>query len=223
MLTLPTYFQSQHDTLEATMKVVSIHSLKGGTGKTMITTNLAVEAERAGHTVAIIDLDPPATATKWGDHRESESPAVVATPSSRLKHWLEVAQSNGASFVMIDTPPSPDPFMHDVVKASSLVMIPCQPSLADIEANEPTIATVLNQQKPCFVVLNMVRSNTGLDIHARKSIREYGVVCAPVQIGNRVGFIHAYNSGASITEIEPKSKSADEIRALYAYLAKQME
>ena len=79
MLAVLTYFHSQYDNMEATMKVVSIHSLKGGTGKTMITTNLAVEAERAGHTVAIIDLDPPATATKWGDHRESESPAVVAT------------------------------------------------------------------------------------------------------------------------------------------------
>ena len=205
------------------MKVVSIHSLKGGTGKTTITTNLAVEAERAGHTVAIIDLDPPATAAKWGDHRDSEFPAVIATPSSRLKHWLEIAEDNGATFVIIDTPPSPDPFMHDVVKASALVIIPCQPSLADIEANEPTISTVQNQQKPCFVVLNMVRPNTGLDIHARKSIKDYGVACAPVQIGSRVGFIHAYNSGASITEIEPKSKSADEIRALYAYVAKQME
>ena len=205
------------------MKVVSIHSLKGGTGKTMITTNLAVEAERAGHTVAIIDLDPPATATKWGDHRESKSPAVVATPSSRLKHWLEVAQSNGATLVIIDTSPSPDPYLREVVKSSAMVIIPCQPSLADIEAIEPTVMTVQSHQKPCFVVLNMVRPNTGLDIHARKSIKEYGVACAPVQIGNRVGFIHAYNSGASITEIEPKSKSADEIRALYAYLDKQME
>lgn len=205
------------------MKVVSVHSLKGGTGKTMIATNLAVEAERAGHTVAIIDLDPPATAAKWGDHRESESPAVIATPSSRLKHWLEIAQSNGATLTIIDTPPSPDPFLHDVMKSSALVIIPCQPSLADIEAIEPTIATIQTNEKPGFVVLNMVRPNTGLDIHARKSIKRYGVACAPVQIGNRVGFIHAYNSGASVTEIEPKSKSADEIRALYAYVAKQIE
>ena len=125
--------------------------------------------------------------------------------------------------MIIDTSPSPDPYLREVVKSSAMVIIPCQPSLADIEAIEPTVMTVQSHQKPCFVVLNMVRPNTGLDIHARKSIKEYGVACAPVQIGNRVGFIHAYNSGASITEIEPKSKSADEIRALYAYLDKQME
>lgn len=205
------------------MKVVSIHSLKGGTGKTMLATNMAVEAERAGHTVALIDLDPPATAAKWGDRRESESPAVIATPSSRLKHWLEVAQSNGASLAILDTSPSPDPFQHDVIKSSSLVVIPCQPSLPDIEAIEPTVMTVQSHDKPCFVVLNMVRPNTGLDIHARKSINKYGVACAPMQIGSRVGFIHAYYSGASITEIEPKSKSADEIRALYRYLDNQLE
>ena len=54
------------------MKVLSIVSQKGGTGKTTLATHLSVEAERNGHTIALIDLDPQASAAKWGDHREAD-------------------------------------------------------------------------------------------------------------------------------------------------------
>ena len=86
------------------MKVLSIVSQKGGTGKTTLATHLSVEAERHGHTTALIDLDPQASAAKWGDHRESESPAVVATPTSRLKHWLEIAQKTTGQRLRLLTP-----------------------------------------------------------------------------------------------------------------------
>ena len=53
------------------MKVLSIVSQKGGTGKTTLATHLSVEAERNGRTTALIDLDPQASAAKWGDHRSA--------------------------------------------------------------------------------------------------------------------------------------------------------
>ena len=67
------------------MKVLSIVSQKGGTGKTTLTTHLSVEAERNGHTIVLMDLAPQTSAAKWGDHRQADSPAVVATLTSRLK------------------------------------------------------------------------------------------------------------------------------------------
>ena len=44
------------------MKVLAVLSQKGGVGKTTLATCLAVAAEQAGKEVAIIDLDPQATA-----------------------------------------------------------------------------------------------------------------------------------------------------------------
>ena len=206
------------------MKVLSIVSQKGGTGKTTLATHLSVEAERHGQTTALIDLDPQASAAKWGDHRQAESPAVVATPASRLKHWLEIAKNNGATFAIIDTPPNTEASILEIAKVSSLVLIPCQPSLADVDAIQTTVTLVKISEKPASVVLSRVPANTDLDLHARKAIRtHYEVAVAPCQIGNRVGFIHAYNSGATVGELEPSSKSAAEIHTLYAYLEKQME
>ena len=205
------------------MQVLSLVSQKGGTGKTMLATHLSVEAERHEHTVALIDLDPQASAANWGDHRESDSPVVVATPASRLKHCLEIAQNNGATLAVVDTAPHTEASTLEIAKASSLVIIPCLPSLADIEAIETTATLVKIAQKTARVVLNRVPANTDLGIQARKAVRNYDIVCAPCEIGSRVAFIHAYNSGETVSEIAPNSKSATEIRALYRYLAKEME
>lgn len=42
------------------MKTLAILSRKGGSGKSTFAVHLAVAAERAGHTTALIDLDPQA-------------------------------------------------------------------------------------------------------------------------------------------------------------------
>ena len=206
------------------MKVLSIVSQKGGTGKTSLATHLSVEAERNGHTTALIDLDPQASAAKWGDDRESDTPAIIATPASRLNHWLEIAEENGATLAIVDTAPNTSYETPDVIKASSSVLIPCKPAIVDIAAIKNTLTVAEMEKKPSYVVLNMVRPNTNLGAEARKTIESnYNTECLPVEIGDRVGFIHAYNSGATVVELEPRSKSADEIRQLYAYLAKEME
>ena len=206
------------------MKVLSIVSQKGGTGKTTLATHLSVKVERNGHTTALIDLDPQASVAKWGDHRDADSPAIVATPASRLKHWLEIAKNNEAILAIIDTPPNTESSIPEIAKVSLLVSIPRQPSLADVDAIETTVTPVKIAEKPAYVVLSRVPANTNLDIHARKAIRtNYDVAVVPCQIGNRVGFIHAYTSGATVGGLEPNSKSAGEVHALYAYLAKRME
>ena len=51
------------------MKVLAVLSQKGGVGKTTLATSLAVAAETAGKSVALIDLDPQATASFWHDTR----------------------------------------------------------------------------------------------------------------------------------------------------------
>ena len=62
------------------MHTLAILSRKGGTGKTTLTVNLAIAAERAGHKVAIVDLDSQASASEWGDWREAETPEVISVP-----------------------------------------------------------------------------------------------------------------------------------------------
>jgi hypothetical protein len=58
---------------------------------TTLALHLAVEAGKVG-AVAIIDLDPQASAAGWGDSREAEQPAVIACPPARLEVTLDAAK-----------------------------------------------------------------------------------------------------------------------------------
>jgi molybdopterin-guanine dinucleotide biosynthesis protein len=77
------------------MHVVAIVSQKGGAGKTTLSVHLAVAGARKGMSVALIDLDPQATAAQWGDWRGGDNPAVVATPYTRLEATLQEAAQAG--------------------------------------------------------------------------------------------------------------------------------
>jgi len=205
------------------MKTVAILSQKGGTGKTTLATNLCVAAEREGHTTALIDLDPQASATRWGDYRKAKTPAILATPGSRLTHWLQTAEANGATLVILDTAPNSGPDALDVARAASLVLIPCKPSLLDLDAIENTVKIAEIAEVPARVVLNCVDARSDLGNQARQVIHQYDVECAPCQLGQRLGFVHAFNHGKGVQEFEPRAKSAREITALYAYLRKELE
>ena len=85
------------------MFTISLVGQKGGTGKTTISVGLACAAARAGRTVAILDLDPQATALKWKDRRSEKNPIVVAAQAGRLKPALDTARAGGADYVVIDS------------------------------------------------------------------------------------------------------------------------
>ena len=117
------------------MKTLAILSRKGGTGKTTLAVHLAVAAEQAGHTTTIIDLDPQASAAKWGDTRDADSPVVISAHSSRLPEILHTAEQSGATLAILDTAPILNP-LHLMLlgphpshsSLASLLSLICNPS-----------------------------------------------------------------------------------------------
>ena len=205
------------------MKKIAILSQKGGTGKTYFSINLSVAAELDGHTTVLLDLDPQSSAAKWGDNRADDTPAVIATHSERLPKMLQLAEENGASFAVIDTAPHTQSFALDAARAADLVIIPCKPDLVSIQAIGTTIDLVHLAKTPARIVLNGVTHYGDLTQQAREGLGIYDIPCAPVDIGNRIAFIHAYNAGFGVQEFQPRSKASHEITALYKYIIKALE
>ena len=204
------------------MQTIAVLSRKGGTGKTTLAIHISVAAEQAGHTTALIDLDPQASAARQRDNREEETPAVVSAHASRLPESLHLAKENGATLAILDTTPHTETAALDAANAAEFVLIPCKPALIDLQAIGSTINIIKIANVPACVVMNVVPPHGNLAEQARMAINHYDVPCAPCSIGQRVAFNHAYTAGLTVQEYEPRGKASGEIQELYAYLAKEM-
>ena len=103
------------------MRIISVICQKGGAGKTTIATNLAVLSERAGFPTVLLDLDPQATAAKWGDKRGGQAPDVVAAQAGRLPKLLDDARRQGADLAVIDTAPAADTAALEATRLRALI------------------------------------------------------------------------------------------------------
>lgn len=205
------------------MKTVAIVSRKGGAGKTTLAVHLAVAASVKGKEVAIIDLDPQASAAGWGDSRTAETPAVVSAQAARLPKVLETAANAGADLAIIDTAPHSETAALAAIRAADLILIPCRPAILDLRAISDTIDLVNLAKKTATVVLNAVPPRGSLADEAIEAIKGYGMAVAPVKVGQRAAFVHSLTTGLTAQEYEPEGKAAEEIQQLYKWMCKQLK
>ena len=185
--------------------------------------NLAVAAERAGHKVAIVDLDSQASASEWGDWREADTPEVISVHSARLPQELHRLKQQGITFALLDTPPKIEDIALDAAKAADMAIIPCKLGAFDLKAIEKTIFVGNMAKCPMRIVFNAVRARSSMLYPAKRAVQVYEVNVAPCVIGDRVVFSHSVMEGLGVMEYEPKGKASIEIQALFRYISKELE
>ena len=205
------------------MKVISLISQKGGSGKTVTTVSLAVAAERSGRSAAIVDLDSQGSATSWSARRRVDTPVVVASTPARLARVLSAAENQGADLILIDTPPRAEQAARAAAKMADLVVIPCRPSVADLETLATTVTLVRSSgDRRIVIMLNGVPPRSTRREQAKEVVESMGLLVCPSFLGNRVAFDHASTLGKSAQEYEPRGKAAEEIIHVYKYISTQV-
>lgn len=213
------------------MKTLAIVSQKGGVGKTTIAVHIAVAAASAGYSVAIIDLDPQATAAQWSDWRNAgsgegatENPVVVAAPHARLAATIKEADKMGVDLVILDSPPAADSAAVAAAKIADLVLIPTRASAFDLHAIKTTAELVRVAQKPASVLLNAVpaRANALIE-EVATVIHSLSLNIAPVCLVDRAALRHAVINGQTAGEFEPNGKAADEVNKLYTWVCGRLD
>ena len=203
------------------MRTVALLSQKGGTGKTTISLHLAVDAQQAGQTTVVVDLDPQASSAGWKDSRKADAPVVIAVPASRLPQAIQAAQSGGADLVVIDTAPHSGDVALAAAEAADLVLIPCRPGILDLRAIGTTARVVKLAGKPAYVVLNTIPPRAlNVLADATAAVAVHGLEVAPIALQQRAAFAHALTAGLTAQEFERDGKAAEEIAALYAWLTR---
>jgi chromosome partitioning protein len=200
------------------MYIIAVVAEKGGVGKTTIALDLAVTAVRKGHKVAVIDVDPQATASKWTDRRTSEHPWVVPTHAVRLAAAIDQAKVQGIDFIVIDTPPHSATDAAEAARRADVVVTPIEPHLFALE----TVSKLADLLKvagnpPAFFVVNKAPTQGTEGANAVEYIKAQGFSVCPVILHSRAAHRHAGNLGKVAAEFEADSKAAQELLQLYMY------
>ena len=204
------------------MKVISVVSQKGGVWKSTLSIHLATAAAIKKKEAALIDLDPQASASRWGDSREAETPAIISCQASRLEKVLAAAEEGGADLIVIDSAPHSESAALAAIRIADLILIPCQPSILDLRAISDTIDLVKLAKKSAIAILNAVPTRGSLGDEAAEAIKQYEIPIAPVRISSRTAFVRCLSAGLTVMEYEPKGKAAEEIWQLYKWVCKQV-
>jgi chromosome partitioning protein len=204
------------------MQILSFLSQKGGSTKTTLSVHTAVAAHEDGASVVLIDTDPQKSATVWGDAREAATPVVATANVSELDRVLKAARDEGMQLAIIDTAPHAAPEASRIARASTLVIIPCRPSVFDLAAAENAVRIVKAAGVKAAFVLSACPFRAPEIAESRLALAGYDLPIAPMEITDRRAFSRALATGRAVTEFESDGRAAAEIRALWAWLQEQM-
>jgi chromosome partitioning protein len=206
------------------MQTIALVAQKGGTGKTTLALSLAVAAERNGVSTLIIDVDPQASACKWGDRRKAETPSIIDAQPSRLQQALAKAEQAGFQLVIVDTPARIEQAAAEAARAADLVIVPTKPSIYDLETLQTSLDLINGRSKrPPVVVVNAAPPQGNRYEQTVEAIRRMGLAVCPASLGYRVAFEYAAQLGMSAAEYEPGGKAADEIDAVYKSIRRLLD
>jgi len=208
------------------MRNIVVWNQKGGSGKSTTTVHFATAAEQAGDgPVLISDTDPQGTAADWFNQRKKaglDTPRYAALELSELDSKLQALSDAGARYLFIDTAPSVGAVNADLFARADVILIPLNPTPADLRALVKALPLVRQSGKPFHFVLSRVRPNLRNNDGAALALDALGLVL-PTRMHERVIYAETFGHGKTALDIDPKGVAAKELAALWGDLKEKME
>ncbi|MCB2010002.1 MAG: ParA family protein [Geminicoccaceae bacterium] len=127
-------------------RIVTVGNLKGGTGKSTITVNLACALATGGRSVCVVDCDPQATSYKWLARGECDVAAerMPVEKISSVEGWMLKAGRLVEEYdvILVDLPAVVTPAVASAFLLSHVILIPVTPSAVDIDGTERVLRHV---------------------------------------------------------------------------------
>ncbi|WP_439594714.1 ParA family partition ATPase [Falsiroseomonas sp.] len=198
--------------------VIAVAQRKGGAGKSTLSANLATALAGQGHRVALLDTDPQQTLTRWGAERAKAGPRALPLHLEAPAGWRLPAALDklrrGQDVVLLDTPPHADTDARIAIRSADLVLVPLQPSSADLWAMDATLELARGEKRPAAIALNRAPASGRLLAQVLAELGRRDLTLLEPAIGNRTGIAQAFSLGLGVTESAPRSVAAAEMRAL---------
>lgn len=199
--------------------ITVIGSLKGGSGKSTTSFNLAVWLMTQDFSTAVFDLDPQQTLSDTAECRaedEFEPALEVFNPKTKIREKLLAAADDHAE-VLVDIGNSNMSAARIAYQVADRIVVPVLPSQSDVWSLQRFLKSLESlETKPGMETVVFV--NRGDTHHAVMETRETlavlkqlpGVTVITKLLSQRLGFRRSFSEGMGIFELEPRSKAAGE-------------
>ena len=195
--------------------ITVVGNLKGGTGKSTVTFNLAVWLALNDHKVRLFDLDPQATLSDVGDIREEDEYEPVISINNSLDGFKQSKKEE----VLIDIGTADTEAMTQAISLTDRIIVPVPPSQADIWSTQRFIKMVLDIRGKNNMP-QMLGFVNRADTH--KGVRETGeaedalkilphIDLIGTRLYQRTTYRRSFSEGLAVFELEPKGKAAAEV------------
>ena len=198
--------------------VLAVLNPKGGSGKSTLSTNIARGLQLRKRSVLLIDADAQGTARDWretaGDTHDTPPVFGIDRPTldkdiPKIGHAFDI--------IVIDGAAKTAPMTVSAVKAADLVLIPVQPSAADLWAASDLVDILkarreVTDGKPdvAFVVSRQI-PGTRLASGIEEILTQYGLPILKARTSQRVAYVEALAKGLSVLDVPLPSAASLEI------------
>lgn len=204
--------------------IITIGGIKGGVGKSLVATNLAVMRAQGGNKVLLVDGDEQGTAGDWADHRTGLG---VATPWTTVRLKANAVRTEVLKLakdyddIIIDCGGRDTASLRAALTVSDIFLVPFQPKSFDIWTASKVSdligeAKIFNEKLSAFAFINCANAR-GSDNDDAKEIlaKAEGLSLLPATIGLRKAFSNATAEGLGICEMHTDKKALHEMKALH--------
>ncbi len=208
------------------MKVIVVANQKGGSGKSTVLVHLAAAAEQLGDSpVVFSDTDPQGTAADWFNQRKKagvEVPRYTPLALAELDSKCAALAKAGASYLFIDTAPSIGEVNAALFARADVILIPLNPTPADLRALVKALPLIRQSGKPFYFVLARVRPNLKSNDGTAVALESLGLVLT-TRMHERIIYADTFAHGRTALDIDPNGIAAREVAGIWANLKEKIE
>jgi len=204
--------------------ITVLGGIKGGSGKTTLSTNLCVIQASDGKRVLLVDADEQQSASNWSEHREGLD---IDTPWTTISLFGSSVRSQVLKMkdhydeIIIDVGGRDTTSQRAALTIADLLIAPFQPRSLDVWTIGKLSSLlddvcVINPNLKTYAVINRADSQGKDNKEAIDIINETGnILCLIEMVCQRKAFANASAEGMGVIEMTPQDKKAvDEIRNL---------
>jgi len=205
-----------------------VGNLKGGTGKSTVAFNLAVWLAHGKAGVSTFDLDPQATLTDVTQVRAEDGYEPIFDVFNDIEALKEIAKTNLKQPIIVDVSATNMPDLEMAISLADRVLIPVQPSQADIWSTQRFLKIVtksINPEKNTKVLGFINRADTHHMVRETDEAEEalrmlHNIEALGVRLYQRTAYRRSFSEGMGVFELDPMGKASKEMKLLVSTLYK---